>query len=91
MGTASRGGSTTKDRNAESFWIYLEEIIVVSLCKAQNSKPGKQKVSEHVLSSHDIHVAERRVQQQLEKFFFDEKEEKVFVISTELSVCHQIY
>ena len=36
--TASRVGSKTKDRNAEMFWIYLEEIKVVCLCKAQNSK-----------------------------------------------------
>ena len=37
-GTASRGGSKTKDRKAESFWIHLEEIKVVCFCKAQNSK-----------------------------------------------------
>ena len=89
VGTTSRGGSKTKDRNAESFWIYLEEIKVVCLCKAQNPKWGKRKISEHVLSSHDLHVAERRVQQHLEKFFYDEKEEKLFVESTELSVCHR--
>ena len=89
MGTASRGGSKTKDRNAESFRIYLEEMKVVCLCKAQNSKWGKRKISEHVLSRHDLHVAERRVQQHLDKFYFDEKEEKLFVKSTELSVCHE--
>ena len=31
VGIASRGGSKIKDRNAASFWIYLEEIKVVCL------------------------------------------------------------
>ena len=79
VGTASRGGSKTKDRNAESFWICLEEIKVLCLCNAQNSKWGKRKISEYVLSSHDLHVAEKKVQQHLGKFFFDEKEERFFV------------
>ena len=89
VGTASRGRSKIKDRNAGTFWIYLEEIKVVCLCNAQNSKWGKGKISEYVLSSHNLHVAEKKVQQHLDKFFFDGKEERLFVKSTELSVFHK--
>ena len=91
VGTASRGGSKTKDSNSKSFWIYLEEIKVVCLCNAQYSNWGKGKISEYVLSSHDIHVAEKRVQQHLDKLLFDEKEEKLVAKSTELSVFCEFY
>ena len=82
VGTASRGRSKTKDSNAKSFWIYLEEIKVVCLCNAQNSNWGKGKNSEYVLSSHDLHVAEKRVQQHLDKLLCDEKEEKLVARTT---------
>ena len=90
VGTASRSRSKTKDRNAESFWdLFGRNKTSLSLHKTPSGV--SEKSPKHVLSSHDLHVAERRVQQHLGKFFFDEKEEKLFVKSTELSMCHQIY
>ena len=61
------------------------------LAKAQNPKWGKRKIAEHVNASKNVHVEERRVQQHLDKFLYDEnlKRKNLYVKSTELNVCHR--
>ena len=84
----TRGSSKTKDRNAESFWVSMEETKLACKAKAENPKWGKRRISQH-LATMELTVSDPKVQQYVDKFLYDMESNQLYVKSTELNVSHR--
>ena len=60
----------TKDRNAESFWVQQDNVMLVCKVKADYPTWGRRRLVDYIADQHGITLTEQRVRQCRSTFFF---------------------